>query len=278
MNTYKVIKGTFHVKGYSPDGDSIRFVAQDQSHWDHFEWSSQRERNKKKRQLRIEAIDALETHYEGFRQPGAFAIAALEELLALLKIEVKAYSLSVTKITDAVDGSPGFIATSKLDVYQRPVSFVFPEVDSLQDGDVLNGDELPLQDSINYKLAERGLVYPTFYAGLSEQFIAEFRKITKKARRSGRGLWALDRSQGFVMWDTRTIQEDVIIMPKLFRRFVKFFLNRSDLGGFLKYLKKNKDKLSLYNSPDIISLDQVMQVEGNRFGLTVNPEDLIFKP
>jgi hypothetical protein len=79
MNTYKVIKGTFHVKGYSPDGDSIRFVAQDQSHWDHFEWSSQSERNKKKRQLRIEAIDALETHYEGFRQPGAFAIPCLQK-------------------------------------------------------------------------------------------------------------------------------------------------------------------------------------------------------
>jgi hypothetical protein len=31
--SFKVIKGTFHVVGYSPDGDSIRFKADDKEKW-----------------------------------------------------------------------------------------------------------------------------------------------------------------------------------------------------------------------------------------------------
>lgn len=34
---YKVIAGTFHVKGYAPDGDSIRFQANDPAHWAFFD-------------------------------------------------------------------------------------------------------------------------------------------------------------------------------------------------------------------------------------------------
>ena len=30
---FHIIRGTFHVKGYSPDGDSIRFKADNKSHW-----------------------------------------------------------------------------------------------------------------------------------------------------------------------------------------------------------------------------------------------------
>ena len=31
---FNLIKGTFHVVGYSPDGDSIRFRAEDLQNWD----------------------------------------------------------------------------------------------------------------------------------------------------------------------------------------------------------------------------------------------------
>ena len=30
---FVVIKGTFHVVGYSPDGDSVRFMADDKGLW-----------------------------------------------------------------------------------------------------------------------------------------------------------------------------------------------------------------------------------------------------
>jgi hypothetical protein len=38
MAQYKVVAGTFHVKGFQPDGDSIRFQANDPANWDFFTW------------------------------------------------------------------------------------------------------------------------------------------------------------------------------------------------------------------------------------------------
>ena len=32
--SFTLIKGTFHVVGYSPDGDSIRFKADNEKQWD----------------------------------------------------------------------------------------------------------------------------------------------------------------------------------------------------------------------------------------------------
>ena len=96
MTQYKVIAGTFHIKGFQPDGDSIRFQAANQANWDFFTWETEADKNSKKKQLRVEAIDALETHYEGYHQPRTFALAALESLLDLLQINSVTYSLSLT--------------------------------------------------------------------------------------------------------------------------------------------------------------------------------------
>ncbi len=30
---FYLIKGTFHIEGYSPDGDSVRFRADNKEHW-----------------------------------------------------------------------------------------------------------------------------------------------------------------------------------------------------------------------------------------------------
>jgi len=53
MDDYKVIKGIYHVKGYSPDGDSIRFEADDPSNWDYFNWNAPYKKKVKKKQLRM---------------------------------------------------------------------------------------------------------------------------------------------------------------------------------------------------------------------------------
>ncbi|MCI4671235.1 MAG: hypothetical protein MRZ79_24055 [Bacteroidia bacterium] len=66
---YYLIKGQFHVVGYSPDGDSIMFEADSPKMWDRIE-SQMVDRFKEKLeegegavQLRLQGIDALETHY-----------------------------------------------------------------------------------------------------------------------------------------------------------------------------------------------------------------------
>lgn len=69
MSDYYLIKGTFHVVGYSPDGDSLMFKASSPKQWDKVQTEHRDEFMKKLDagngavQLRLQGIDALETHY-----------------------------------------------------------------------------------------------------------------------------------------------------------------------------------------------------------------------
>jgi len=278
MAQYKVIAGTFHIKGYQPDGDSIRFQATNQSNWDSFTWKEAAHKLTKKKQLRVEAIDALETHYDGYHQPRAFALAALESLLDLLQIHTVTYSLSLTKVVDASDGKAGFIASATVDPFGRPVSYVFPKDAKLKDGAVMDSSELPVEDSINFQLAREGLVYPTFYTTTDRFFADKIRAVVARAKATKRGIWSIDRTPDFTLLDIRTIQEDNLIMPKLFRRLVSFFDNYSDFGKLEEYMKKQRDNLTLWDGTKKKSLADLMTFEGRRIRMTTPLEDILFSP
>ncbi|MEW6286067.1 MAG: thermonuclease family protein [Chloroflexota bacterium] len=278
MAQYKVIAGTFHVKGFQPDGDSIRFQANKPEHWDFFKWSSEAEKNAKKKQLRIEAIDALETHYEGWHQPRPFALAALESLLELLNITEVVYSLSVTQIVDANDGKAGYIASASTDRYGRPVSYVFPKSAKLPDGAVLNSADLPVEKSVNFLLAREGLAYPTFYTTTERTFAEKIRAVVARARKTKRGIWSIDRTSDFTMWDVRTIQEDILLLPKLFRRLVGFFDQYAELDKLPEYMAKQRDNLVLWDGTKKKSLADLMEFKGRRILMKTSVEDILFAP
>ncbi|MCB0586799.1 MAG: hypothetical protein KDD06_15945 [Phaeodactylibacter sp.] len=114
---YYLIKGHFHVVGYSPDGDSLMFEASSDKHWDNLQseyqavFQEKLEEGKGSVQLRLQGVDALETHYGpgpltppaelrgksfgkaekpspgGFRQPDTYGEAAINELLSLYGVE-----------------------------------------------------------------------------------------------------------------------------------------------------------------------------------------------
>jgi endonuclease YncB( thermonuclease family) len=276
---YKVIKGAFHVKGYSPDGDSIRFATDTDDHWDFFNWKSEKKRKANKKQLRIEAIDALETHYEGYRQPGAFALAALENLLSLLGIQNIKYNLALTKIVEAEDETPGYIASSKLDMYDRPVSFVFPNLPNLLiDGSELSLADLPIKKSVNYILAQKGLVYPTFYDGIESEAVEVFQKTIRNARSRKRGLWAIDKTTGFTFWESITIKRDIVILPKLFRRLISFLLKHSDINQLSDYLLTAKDYCRIIGDDQRIKFGELLSVSDLEIRMSEKPENIIFLP
>lgn len=280
MAQFKIIKGKFHVKGYQPDGDSIRFEADNPAHWDAFQWDSANKKKAVKKQLRIEAIDALETHYEGYHQPRPFALAALERLLKLLGIAYTEYSLSQTTIVNADDAKPGFIISDGLDRYDRPISFLFPASAKLTDGSLLTSEQIPLEKSANYILAREGLVYPTFYTTTDKVIATKIRKAVALARKADRGLWAIDRTTYLALWDIRTLQEDVTIMPKLFRRLVEFFDAYGNFQDLPAYMARQKDNLQLWNDPTPRSLASLMEfdVTGRRMSLLTPIEDILFSP
>jgi endonuclease YncB( thermonuclease family) len=278
MTQYKVIAGTFHIKGFQPDGDSIRFQAANPSHWDFFKWRTAADKAAKKKQLRVEAIDALETHYEGYHQPRAFALAALEALLEILRIDSVTYSLSLTQVVDANDGKTGFIASASIDRFGRPVSYVFPKNVQLTDGAVMNSSELPVEDSVNFQLAREGLVYPTFYTTTDKVFAEKIRAVVARARATKRGIWSIDRTSDFTLLDIRTLQEDNLIFPKLFRRLVGFYENYSDFNKLEEYMKKQRDNLVLWDGAKKKSLADLMTFEGRRIRISTPVEDILFSP
>jgi len=278
MSVYKVIHGHFHVKGYSPDGDSIRFEADDAVHWEFLNWQNQQKFKAAKKQLRFEAIDALETHYLGFHQPQAFAIAALETLLAMLEITAVAYSLGVTRIVSACDAKPGFIAAAALDRFHRPVSFVFPDDVDLEDGAEVMASALPVEQSVNYRMAEQGLVYPTFYLPLEPEIMAHFKPAIARARVTGRGLWAVDRTAGFEFDRPGVIEEDVVILPKLFRRLASFLDRRGDFDLLVDYIHAGSDKVRLLDEGHDVWLRDLIHVDEREVGLLIDPELIAFHP
>lgn len=278
MPQYKIVAGTFHVKGFQPDGDSIRFQANKPENWDFFQWETEALKASKKKQLRVESIDALETHYEGYHQPRPFAIAALESLLELLNIKSVTYSLSVTQIVDADDGKAGFIASATTDNFGRPVSYLFPKNAKLNDGDVMDSATLPIEDSINFQLAREGLVYPTFYTTTDRIFAEKIRAVVARARKTKRGIWSIDKTPDFTLLDIRALQEDILLMPKLFRRLVGFFDNYSDFGKLEEYMKKQRDNLVLWDGTKKKSMADLMKITGRRIQMTTPVEDILFSP
>lgn len=114
---YYLIKGHFHVVGYSPDGDSLMFEAKNKKHWKkitsahHELFEEKLKKGNGVVQLRLQGIDALETHYSPsnliapkglgskksskaeapkkgkFRQPATYGDMATSEMMKLFGVE-----------------------------------------------------------------------------------------------------------------------------------------------------------------------------------------------
>src|SRR5947207_1499058 len=95
---FVLIAGTYHITGFSPDGDSVRFKANDPAAWDRLNFVPGNTNHVKLNarqmaQLRLEAIDALELHYrpegqsQDFRQPPPLVEQARDFLLQTLGLD-----------------------------------------------------------------------------------------------------------------------------------------------------------------------------------------------
>jgi hypothetical protein len=280
----KLIKGTYHVKNRSPDGDSIAFQANDTANWDFFNWSRnfRKPTPQKNRpiQLRIEGIDSLETHYEGFAQPLAIAKSATDALLRAFGIPVLTYNLNFTKIVTAGDSVEGAIIAAEVDGYDRPIAYAL-----LGDHGLADGAELPaltdamVELTINYKLAADGLVYPTFYTTTNETGLSAISRATAAAIEDRRGIWAFDRSLGFQFWGPRTILEEAVILPKLFRRLVNFCEESDDIAKLDVWLRGKRDPFTVISTGQRFQkLSDLVFVNGREVGLKFDPLDIMFRP
>ncbi|MEC4748959.1 hypothetical protein [Methylomicrobium sp. Wu6] len=274
---FNLIKGTFHVIGYSPDGDSIRFQADDRDNWKLLAGPPVQLNAKGHAQLRIEAIDTLETHYQGHHQPLQLANAAMHFLLDELGIRKVKFNDAGTRIVSAEDGTAGYILSRTTEKNRRPVSFVFAGAAEESDGAPVFLDPGRLKYSINYQSVLAGLAYPTYYSGLFSDLRKTITRAADKARKGGKGIWPKDQTtHGFTVVSLASVTDDEVILPKLFRRIINFMGDGGGIDGFKDYLAANPEPVLELKAGHFSNLDTFVEVTRNKVRLTVEPEDLVF--
>jgi hypothetical protein len=193
------LAGTFRIVGSEPDGDSIRFYPDDPARWSLVPGPPAVHTNASGgAQLRLDGIDALETHYAPpgsgpLHQPLTFAHRAAGELLRWLGFRsVTRDGEKVVEVAD--DARPGFILTRGADRNGRCVALVGRGEPPAKDATDVHVNVALLRKTANHRLIATGLAYPTFYLKLYPDLRTELVRQAQKAR-PRTGLWADDLTQ-----------------------------------------------------------------------------------
>src|SRR3954453_20929435 len=134
--TYTVLRGDFVIRnadlptqGPEPDGDTIKFKPDNPALVEGLPRTSARtaEINRRGISVRLEAIDALETHFSETHQELAGADAARDELLRLLGFTTGTYFPDRPNRGESADQDAirGHVLTNGIDANGRLIGFVF---------------------------------------------------------------------------------------------------------------------------------------------------------
>jgi endonuclease YncB( thermonuclease family) len=216
------LRGRLKIEGKQPDGDSVRFIADNRRNYDELERSEriQPTRSDGSVQLRFEGVDAPEVHYGKASQP--LGVEVRDDLLAWLGFMDVTYSPDgVTVVSGTPDTVRAAILSQIAEVNGRPVAYLLVDQDDVlpADGTWVHVDDALLDRTVNARLLREGLAYLTLYTSSPKRHRRRLRAIAAEARSAGRGVWAMDDTVGWLL----TEQDDIgpkgqLILPKLFRR------------------------------------------------------------
>jgi endonuclease YncB( thermonuclease family) len=240
---FTLIKGAFHLDAGNPDGDSVRFKADDDRQFESLRGRRVEFKTDGTVQLRYEGIDTIEK-------------AAIQPLAM-----------------ESRDKNFEFL--------RRPVSFAFSGEIAQPDGADLFLDGPLIKRSVNYKMVESGFAYTMFYETLFMEIRSELAAAFVAARVAKRALHQNDATLiGVEIKDRSDLAIIPPIFPKLWRRLEEYFRNHSNLADFIDWLAaRDSEKLStLSDQRTAISLDNVVEVQGNTIRLLYSAEDMVFRP
>ncbi|WP_405477326.1 nuclease [Streptomyces canus] len=280
-----LIKGFYDVKGSQPDGDTVAFTPDDPAEWDLVGGGLGRavEHSATGRaKLRLDAIDALETHYGANRvhQPLQFAHAARDELLSWIGFTaVQREGENVIATTP--DTVPGFVLTRGTDVHGRCIALAGRGASPGASGREIDVDPALLRTTLNHHMVTAGLTYPTFYRSLFTSLRAELATTAEGARAAGRGLWPSDVTlTGVKVTGLSSLTDDAVLLPKLFRRLVDYLnLGTLPLACFPAFLAGVGDRFSVLSTGErCVGLHRIVETtNGETVRMTHSPEDLLFE-
>jgi hypothetical protein len=267
-----LIQGRFKPQLGRPDGDSVRFQAQDPALWLRLEGRkvnlSASGPTQNTVQLRLEGIDSIEKEaVSPLAEQGKESLLALIGFDAESNPEPEGYILS-----RSTDGQAG-----------RPVSFVFSGPAPSADGSSVFLDPALLQKSVNYGQMLAGFAYPLYYDTLFADLRRQLNVALEEARQNNRGYWPSDASLiGVTVNSPADLAQIAPIWPKLWRRLREFSQNETSQGsdgafsleGFLEFLKLKNERVDIISTADQTGLHNLVSVESNTVKLLQPPENI----
>jgi hypothetical protein len=285
-----VVQGQYRIVGASPDGDSIRFYPDDPHAWADAGIAA-KPNAQGGVQLRLDAIDALETHYtpphapHAWHQPAELGNGASARLLELLGFTAVTRNDRNIVTASTPDATPGYILTRFADVYGRAVSLAYagPRRGRGAKAGLAHVDRTELRRSVNYRLLAGGWVYPTFYSKLYVDFREELAAVTVAARDAAKGVWEHDATlPGFTLRSVGQLTDELVILPKIFRRLAEYLTDATDaaidLSGFSAFLSSHgDDKLFTVPRGQATNLATLVKISRNKLTLQLPPEQIVFQ-
>ena len=261
---YLVMKGNFVIIGKEPDGDSVRFIADDR---DLYRFLHRAYRIKPSRdgsvQLRFEGVDAPELHYGSAAQP--LGAEARDTLLPWMGFDNIVYVNDQSTMVKSADPAsvPGAILTQAAEANGRPVSYIFlnQQASQLEEGTWVNLQEELLKATINYRLLTSGMAYYTVYTSTPFVHRQLLREASAAAREAGQGVWQLDTTSDFVLGDQSSIGPNgQLILPKLFRLCTDFLKDvargyQGNLSDWLIWISKGSR-----NENDLVAINDTIEL------------------
>jgi endonuclease YncB( thermonuclease family) len=294
--TYLLLQGRFVIRypdiprqGPEPDGDTVKFAPATPALVETLPRPSGQPpaMNARGVSIRLEAIDALETHFGETHQALDGANRARDALLARLGFTNVVFFADLPNKVESADQDtlPGWVLSNGVDANGRVIGFVFAGEAPHPDGSDVFLDEAGVDQSVNAGLLADGLVYPAFYGTLPATLRLHLSQASRDARSAGRGIWvqASADPDGPATVPDGSVLQDLTIWPKLFRRLVPYLAaGHDDLDGFDAWLRSDPvhrdDRLLLLDPTEPGNLHDVVVANGQTVQLTRWPEDFIIEP
>ena len=195
---YPVLRGSFVIRypdqprqGPQPDGDTVKFQPDTPGLVDTLPRCSgtPAQINSRGMSVRLEAIDALETHFDNDQQEFAGATAARDALLAQLGFTGVTFVPDVPNNVDHTDQDSvrGHVLSNGIDANGRMIGFIYKGVPAEPDGGQVFLDNPRVDTSVHATLLTAGPTYPAFYDTLPADLRAHLADVSRAARAAGSG-------------------------------------------------------------------------------------------
>jgi endonuclease YncB( thermonuclease family) len=282
-----LINGTYRVTGSVPGGDSVRFYPDDPQAFSRLGFGV-RTNSKGGARLRLAAIDALEIAYTpkgsvtAWHQPAELATAGAAALATALGFDQVEQGDGGSLVASVPAATPGHILTRGGDVHGRVVGFAFPaRRRGMADLAQVELDVAGVRGCANWMLLRQGLAYPVGFSRLYPDLRVELASAAAHARNLRRGVWPRDVTHtGFRLIDREQLQDDLVLLPMLFRRLVDYLGLEEpggvNLSGFPAYLAARDDRLVTVPEGHVTGFDSLVEVQQQNVRLTLPLERLVF--